>query len=47
MQYVAKLVDEVLQATKPIVDNIIKTYTETAKQIQELYEKKVRERAYK
>lgn len=41
VQYVAKLLNDVLQATKPIVDMITKTYIETAKKIQEMYEKQL------
>lgn len=41
MQFVAKILDDVLKGTKPIVDMITKTYVDTAKQIQALYEKQV------
>ncbi|KAH9637818.1 hypothetical protein HF086_017596 [Spodoptera exigua] len=40
VQYFAKMLDEVLKSTKPLVDNILNTYTEAAKQIKEMYEKK-------
>ncbi|XP_022837131.1 apolipophorins isoform X2 [Spodoptera litura] len=39
VQYFAKMLDEVLRSTKPLVDNILNTYTEAAKQIKEMYEK--------
>lgn len=35
------MIDEVVQATKPIVDQITQLYIESAKKIQEMYEKQV------
>ncbi|CAH0599019.1 unnamed protein product [Chrysodeixis includens] len=41
VQFVAKILDDVLKGTKPIVDMITKTYVDTAKQIQAMYEKQI------
>ena len=39
VKYVAKIIEEVIEGTKPIVDSITKIYIDTAKQVQAVYEK--------
>lgn len=42
MQYVAKMIDDVVRTTAPVFDQINKVVTESAKKIEELYNKQVR-----
>lgn len=39
--FVSKLIDDVIQGTKPVVDEIVKIYGDLNKKFQELYEKQV------
>lgn len=41
IHYLAKILDEILTGTKPIVDQIIKEFTETSNKISEMYKTKV------
>lgn len=41
VHFIAKMIDDVVQATKPMMDKICQTITETSKKIVEMYEKQV------
>ncbi|XP_075987202.1 retinoid- and fatty-acid binding glycoprotein apolipophorin isoform X2 [Anticarsia gemmatalis] len=41
VHYLAKIIDDVIQGTKPIVDKMTQVYIDTAKKIQDMYEKKI------